>query len=173
MPPSASTRENALANVKTTLEAVVTGASYNFTIDKVARIDGPFFIWLEAGYKTLAFIEEGLTSWLAVTHSGLWQATVEVFVQIATRYEPDAEGNPFEMSTDSKSTIRSKLIGDVVTALMADRTRGHNAKLGFLLTDDAPLLLDEISQDGVWQSSGWVAHELRFEMSVEVNEGAP
>src|SRR3990172_1932328 len=91
MPPSTSTRENALANVVSTLEAVETGSTYNFTIDKVARTDGPFFIWLGDTYRTLAFVEEGLTSWKDVTHGGLHMATIEVFVQIATRYEPDHE----------------------------------------------------------------------------------
>jgi len=35
MPPSASTRENILANIKTTLAAIVTGATYNYTPGEV------------------------------------------------------------------------------------------------------------------------------------------
>lgn len=173
MPPSTSTRENALANVVTTLEAVETGSTYNFTIDKVARTDGPFFIWLDDSYQTLAFVEEGLTSWKDITHGGLHMATVEVFVQMATQYQPDHDGHPFLMSTDPKSTFRSKLIGDAVRALMADRQRGGYARYGFILTDDAPINLDEIDTEGVWRAAGWVAHELRFEMSIQVDEDSP
>ena len=99
-------------------------------------------------------------------------ATIEVFVQMATKYEPDST-IPWEATTSSKSTLRSKLIADAVRALMADRTRGHNAKLGFILTDDAPINLDEIEMNGKWLSDGWVAHELRFEMSIEVNQASP
>lgn len=172
MPPAVSVRENALLNIVSTLEAVAAGANYNFTFEKVARVDGPFFQYLDESHNTLAFVEEGLTSWQPRTHSGLWMATIEVFIQVATAYEPDSN-IPWEMTTDPKSTIRSKLIADVVRALMADTTRGHYAKLGFLLTDDAPINLDGIDLDGRHLSDGWVAHELRFEMSIEVDEDAP
>lgn len=172
MPPSTSVRENALANVASTLAAITSGASYNYTVDKVARIDGPFFQYLDENYGTLAFVEEGQTSWTSTTHSGLWMATVEVFIQMAARYEPDSVV-PWEMTTDSKSTIRSKLVADAVRALMADRKRGGYAKLGFLLTDDAPINLDMIEIEGRWIGDSWVAHELRFEMSCEIAQGTP
>lgn len=165
--PSTSVRENALANVRSTLAAVTAGASYNFTIDKCARIDGPFFQYLDDNYKTLAFVEEGLTSWLPQTHDGLWLATIEVFVQVATKYEPDTP-NPFEQTTDTKSTLRSKMEQDVTKALLTDPLRGQYAKFGTRVTDSAPINLDLIGEDGRWLTDKWTAYEIRFEVGVEV-----
>lgn len=176
MPPSTSTRENALANIKTTLEAVVSGSSYNYTMDEVHRIDGPFFSYLEfvAG-DTVAFIEEGQSSWVRETQGGLHLVTVEVFVSVARRYQPPPD-NPLLYTTENKSTIRSKLIADVVRALEADYIRGGYAKRGFYPTDDGPQNLDYLDEgeDGpVWILEPWVAHEIRFEMAMEVDESAP
>lgn len=167
MPPAVSTRENALANLVTTLEAVEAGANYNYTIEKVGRIDGPFFIYLDQTYRTLAFVEEGNSSWALDRHDGTWLVTVEVFVQVARVYE-DEDVPPWD-ATETKSTIRSKMIGDVVKALLASNTRGGYAKRGFIVTDDAPLYApEEYDPEG-----RWVAHEIRFEMAIEVDESTP
>ncbi len=165
-----------MKNIKTTLEAVAEGSSYNFSIDEVHRVDGPFFAYLDdvGGADTVVFIEEGQTSWTVDTHDGKWLAVLEVFIGVARRYEPDAE-SPLT-STIAKSTIRSKLVADVMSALLADDNRGGFASRGFRLTEDGPQNLDDIV-DGeggpVWELVPWVAHELRFEMAMIVDEASP
>ncbi len=176
MPPSTSTRENALANIKTTLEAVTAGSSYNYTIGEVYRADGPFFAYLDdVQSATVAFIEEGQSSWAPDTHGGKWLVTLEVFIGIAHRYEPNDE-RPLVNTGDSKSTIRSKMVADVIAALLADNIRGGAAERGFTVTDDGPQNLDDI-EDGengpTWFLSPWVAHEIRFEMAMIVDESSP
>lgn len=171
MPPSASPRENALAEIVSTLEAVTTGASYNYTINKVAQGDGPFFIWLtdevdRLGHKTVCFVEEGQSSWLPETHDGKYVVTLEVFVQAATKFKPE-HPNPFLNGSTTKSQVRSRLIADVSKALLADSILGGTAVRGIEITDDAAINLDGIDADGVWAPSPWVAHELRFEVALE------
>jgi hypothetical protein len=171
MTQATSKIESALEDVRTTLEDI-SGSSYNYPVETAVRVDGPFFQYLDDNYKTMAFVEEGLISWVHETHGGNLMATLEVFVQIATKYEPDSD-NPSLMTTPSKSTIRMDLLQDGIKALMADKNRGGFSNGRFFITDSAPINLDEISQSGVWQTSGWAAYEMRFEMSVDVSEAAP
>lgn len=169
--PSTSKRELVLADIETTLEAVAASSSYNFTIDRATRLDGPFFIWLDSVEENVAvFVEEGGTAHGLDTHGGLHLSSMEVFIDIAVRYEPD-DTSPLEQTTEGKSTIRSKMIGDIIKAMLADHTRSQNA-LTTRLTDDAPVNLDVVDDDK-WYPSDWVAHELRFEVDYEMNEASP
>ena len=170
--PSTSKRELALADIETTLEAVSAGSSYNYTIDRATRLDGPFFVWLDSVEENVAvFIEEGGTAHGLDTHDGLHLSSMEVFIDIAVRYEPDST-SPLEQTGDSKSTIRSKMIGDIIKAMLADHTRSR-AAIRTRLTDDGPVNLDFIGDDDKWHPADWVAHELRFEVDYEMNEASP
>ena len=66
-----STRENCLANIKTTLEANSTGGGYNYTPDVVTRADGPFFDWLDDSLDVMMFVEDGDTGHELETQEGL------------------------------------------------------------------------------------------------------
>jgi hypothetical protein len=133
----------------------------------VLRIDAPFYDVLDDyGGRTLVVIEEGETLHELETHSGLYRSTMEVFVDAVTKYEPDSI-DELTQTSESRSTIRSKLIADVVLAIMADDTLGHFAKYGTRITDDAPLSFHEIDKED------WTGVQMRFEVRYVLDESSP
>lgn len=169
MPPATSTRENALAALKTTLAAITKGSAYNYTFDDVLRLDGPWWERVpldEYGGKTILFIEEGETAHEPHQQDGVYLSTMEVFIDAITRYNPDSD-NPLKQTTEVKSTIRSKLLGDVVKAVMSNDSLDGNAKRGVWITDDAPITVDLIDQER------WTGVFTRFEVKYFLDEDAP
>ena len=169
MPPSTSKREAALVALKTTLAAVTKGSSYNYTFDDVLRVDGPWWerVDLDAyGKTTILFVEEGETAHSPATHDGLYESSMEVFIDAVTRYKPDSD-NPLTQTTEVKSTIRSKLLADLVKSVMANDSLSGNAKGGVWITDDAPVTADLIDRED------WTGIFTRFEVKYELNEDSP
>ena len=169
MPPATSTRENALAALKTTLAAVAKGAAYNYTFDDVLRLDGPWWERVDIdnyGGNTIVFVEEGETAHEPETQDGKYVSTMEVFIDAITRYKPDSD-NPLQQTTEVKSTIRSKLLGDLVKSVMANDSLDGNAEYGVWIKDDAPITVDLIDQER------WTGVFTRFEVKYQLDEDAP
>jgi len=155
--------------MKTQLEAVAKGASYNYTFENVLRVDGPFFERVdlaEYGGRVIVFMEEGETQHTEQRQGGVYLSEMEVFVDAMARYKPDSP-NPLRQTSEVRSTIRSKLLADMVRGIMTDDQLGGNATWGCRITDDAP-----VSQD-IITSEEWVGIEARFVVKYELDESSP
>lgn len=164
--PAATARELVLEDIRTTLQAISVGSEYNYQPDKVTRIRGPFFFYLDASLDMMYFVEVGTTRHTLDTQDGLWVATMEVYIIGAKRYQTD-NPNPVLRTGEQESTISSRIFGDVTKALLTTHTRNENARQT-ILTDDTPVDAPEIEE-----IIGWAAHEFRFDVEFEYQEDAP
>jgi len=164
--PATTARELVLEDIRTTLLGIDVGSEYNYKPDKVTRIRGPFFLYLDSSLDLMYFIEVGTTRHMLDTQDGLWLATMEVYVTAAKRYQTDSP-NPVMRTGEQESTISSRLFGDVIKALLTTHTRNEHARQT-VLTDDIPVDAPEIEE-----IIGWAAHEFRFDVEFEYQEDAP
>lgn len=172
MPPPTDQGRLVLAGLESAIDAIVAGADYNYTPDAVVVADPPAVPWLDRDRDLIYYISDEDENENQDTMGSVPYRTVimECFIFGAKTYEPDAD-DPFQLTGDSRSTVRRKMMSDVRRALGVDHDLG-GAAFHAEPTSVRPVVLD-VPKGTTAVNARWVAFEMRVEVEYRYDPRAP
>jgi hypothetical protein len=127
--PAEELGEQVIADVISSLRAIVAGTSYHYTPGAVIRVSQFDERWLEEAGKQVVYMVRDTVGEVQVPPAAAFGNDVRdysVFVMVAYQH-PDIEV-PLNASIAAKGTIRNRMVRDVKKKLMEDQTRGGVAE---------------------------------------------